>query len=31
VHRDEHGSKSDFAKDPDGYLREGLDTTNVCQ
>jgi hypothetical protein len=31
VHRDEHGPKADFAKDPDGYLREGLDTTNVCQ
>jgi hypothetical protein len=31
VHRDEHDPNADFAKDPDGYLREGLDTTNVCQ
>lgn len=31
VHRDEHDPKADFANDPDGYLREGLDTTNVCQ
>ena len=29
VHRDEH--KVDPAKDLDGYLREGLDTSNVCQ
>jgi hypothetical protein len=29
IHRDEH--KLDPAKDPDGYLREGLDTANVCQ
>jgi hypothetical protein len=29
VHRDEH--KVDPAKDMDGYLREGLDTINVCQ
>jgi hypothetical protein len=29
VHRDEH--KVDPATDLDGYLREGLDTSNVCQ
>ncbi len=29
IHRDEH--KLDPAKDLDGYLREGLDTANVCQ
>jgi cytochrome c5 len=29
IHRDEH--KVDPAKDMDGYLREGLDTSNVCQ
>jgi cytochrome c5 len=29
VHRDEH--TVDPAKDLDGYLREGLDTMNVCQ
>jgi mono/diheme cytochrome c family protein len=29
VHRDDH--KIDPAKDMDGYLREGLDTRNVCQ
>jgi mono/diheme cytochrome c family protein len=29
IHRDEH--TIDPAKDIDGYLREGLDTSNVCQ
>jgi len=28
IHRDEH--KKDFSKDPEGYLREGLDTRNLC-
>jgi hypothetical protein len=29
IHRDEH--KVDPQQDMDGYLREGLDTNNICQ
>jgi len=32
VHRDDpNDHKKDFATDPEGYLREGLDTASVCQ